>query len=140
MTQRRVLVVTTVPASDPVVRRTVRAAAGGGSAEVRVVAPAADVSRLEWLASDEDDAREHAAHAAEQTAKAAEREADVVDAGVGAPDPADAIDAALREFPANEVVVVTRPDERASWLEEGAADEAKERFGVPVRHVVHDGT
>ncbi len=138
MPQRRVLVVTTFPATERVVRETVRDAGGEGDVEVRVVAPAVNVSRLEWLANDEDDARRDAVDAGERTAGAVGSEADAVEVGVGEADPANAIDAALREFPADEVVVVTRPDERASWLEEGAADEARERFGVPVRHVVEE--
>ncbi len=37
----------------------------------------------------------------------------------GDSDPSVAVQDALREFAADEVVVVTRPDEEASWLEEG---------------------
>ena len=47
-------------------------------------------------------------------------------------DPVQAIEDALRTFPADEVLVVTRPDDDASWLEEDSAQEARERFGVPV--------
>ena len=36
---------------------------------------------------------------------------------------------ALREFPADEVVVVTRPDEEATWLEEGSSEAIAQRLG-----------
>ena len=55
---------------------------------------------------------------------------------VGDSDPVQAIEDALREHPADEVIVVTRPDDEATWLEAGASDHARERFAVPVRHLV----
>ena len=51
---------------------------------------------------------------------------------VGDTDPVQAIEDALRTFPADEVLVVTRPDDDESWLEQDSAVEARERFGVPV--------
>jgi hypothetical protein len=48
-----------------------------------------------------------------------------------------AIEDALRQFPAEEVIVVT-PDDEAGWLEQDSAEEASERFGVPVTHLVVD--
>jgi hypothetical protein len=134
---RKLLVVTTLPAGDAL-RARVREQAGDEAAEVRVVAPAADVSPLEWLASDEDEARDEAAETAEESARAVAGEARVAEAGVGDTDPVQAIEDALREFPADEVIVVTRAGEEAGWLERGAAGEARERFGVPVSHLVVD--
>jgi hypothetical protein len=55
-----------------------------------------------------------------------------VEARVGDSDPVKAIEDALREFPADEVLVVTRPDDDASWLEEGSGETAQTRFRVPV--------
>jgi hypothetical protein len=43
---------------------------------------------------------------------------------------------ALRQFPAEEVIVVTRPGDAAGRLERDSAEEASERFGVPVTHLV----
>jgi hypothetical protein len=39
------------------------------------------------------------------------------------------VEDALREFPADEVVVVTRPDEEATWLEEGSSEAIAQRLG-----------
>ena len=133
---RRLLVVTTVPAAGDLLRERVREHTGAEDAEVRVVAPASDVSPLEWLASDEDEAREEAAAKADESARAVAPEARVTDAEVGDTDPVQAIEDALREFPADELLVVTRPGDEAGWLEQGAAREAFERFDVPVTHLV----
>ena len=136
---RRLLVVTTVPAGGDLLRERVREHTGAEDAEVRVVAPASDVSPLEWLASDEDEAREEAAAKADESARAVAPEARVTDAEVGDTDPVQAIEDALREFPADELLVVTRPGDEAGWLEQGAAREAFERFDVPVTHLVVEG-
>ncbi len=132
----RILVVTTVPLDGESLRERVRGHAGGEAVEVRVVAPAADLSVLDWLAGDEGEARAEAAEAAERTGRAAASEADAVEAEVGDTDPVQAIEDALRSFPADELLLVTRPDDEAPWLEEGAAEEAFARFDLPVTHVV----
>jgi len=61
---------------------------------------------------------------------------------VGDSDPVKAIEDALREFPAEEVLIVTRPDDDASWLEEGSGQTAQSRFGLPVTlvTVTEDGS
>ena len=108
----------------------------GPDAEVRVVAPASDLSPLEWLATDEDEARGEAAEIARSAERAVQPEAGRVETEVGDTDPVQAIEDALRQFPADEVIVVTRPATTPSWLEQDSAEEASERFGVPVTHLV----
>jgi hypothetical protein len=134
---RRLLVVTTVPVEPEVLRDRVREHAGDG-AEVRIVAPASDLSPLQWLATDEDEARHEAADIAAEAERAVEPAARRVETEVGDADPVQAIEDALRQFPADEVLVVTRPGDEAGWLEQDAAAEASERFGVPVTHLVLD--
>jgi hypothetical protein len=129
------LVVTTTPVDESVLRDRLREHAGP-DAEVRVVAPASDVSPLEWLATDEDKARGEAAEVARSAERVAEDEAAHAEAEVGDTDPVQAIEDALRQFPAEEVLVVTPPGDEANWLEQDAAAEASERFGVPVTHLV----
>ncbi|MBW3592881.1 MAG: hypothetical protein KY396_04225 [Actinobacteria bacterium] len=135
MAVHRVLVIATVPVEHSLLREQLRERSGGEEPEVRIVAPAADVSPLEWLANDEDDARAEAEHVADDVAGAVGGEASVVDAGVGESDPVKAIEDALREWPADEVVVVTARGEEANWLERGSGAQADERFGVPVTHL-----
>jgi hypothetical protein len=132
---KRLLVVAIVPVEESVLRDRVREHAGG-DAEVRIVAPASDLSPLQWLATDEDEARAEAADVARAAEHAVAPEARAVDAEVGDTDPVQAIEDALRQFPAEEVLVVTRPGDEAGWLERDSAEEAQERFGVPVTHLV----
>jgi hypothetical protein len=129
---KRILVVTTAPLEGEGLRDHVR------DADVRVVAPAADLSRLDWLANDEDDARGEAADRAERLGSEAAPDAESVEAEVGDTDPVQAIEDALREFPADELLLVTRRDEDAGWLEEGTAEEALARFDLPIERVVVD--
>jgi hypothetical protein len=137
---RKLLVVTTVPVEGELLRRQVREHAGAADAEVRVVAPAADVSPLEWLASDEDKARKEAAGVAESSARAVAPDAEKAEAEVGDVDPVQAIEDALRQFPADELIVVTRPGSEALWLEKDAGEETLGRFDLRVtRLVVEDG-
>jgi hypothetical protein len=135
MSGKRLLVVATTPVDESLLRDRLREHAGG-EAEVRVVAPASGLSPLQWLASDEDEARGEAAEIARSAEKAAKPEASRVEAEVGDADPVQAIEDALRQFPADEVLVVTRPGDAAGWLEQDTAEEASKRFGVPVTHLV----
>jgi hypothetical protein len=135
---RRLLVVATAPVERDELRKRVQEHSGDEDVEVRVVAPAVELSPLEWLASDEDEAREEAAGVAREATQAIRPETGRVEAEIGDTDPLQAIEDALRQFPADEVIVVTRPGEEARWLEEGTAEEARERFGVPVTHLVAD--
>jgi hypothetical protein len=130
---RRLLVIATasVPAAD--LRASVRAQVGD-DAELLVVAPASGISRLDWLTNAEDDARTDAAGRADQLAEAAPT--DNVESRVGDSDPLQAIEDALRTFPADELIVVSLPDEDAGWLEQGSAETALSRFSLPVTRLV----
>ena len=129
---RNVLVVSSV--ADP--PRELHAALGDDVDEVRVVAPAVEQSRLQWLTNEEDDARAEAKRTAEDVAAAAEGEAEHVETEVGDANPLLAVEDALRTFDADEIVVITRTGEDASWLEEGAAETIAERFPqLPVKTI-----
>ena len=67
---RKTLVATTDAGDIAAVRVQVERAAGGETPDVRVVVPAAKLSPLRWLASDEDDARREAAREAQAAADA----------------------------------------------------------------------
>ena len=107
MDRKKLLVVATAPVEPGPLRDAVREHAGQ-DAEIRVVAPASDVSPLQWLASDEDAARDKASEVASEAAATVEPEATRTEAEVGDTDPVQAIEDALRTFPADEVLVVTR--------------------------------
>jgi hypothetical protein len=129
---KNVLVVSSVPDAPAGLRD----ALGGDLGDVKVVSPAVKQSRLQWLTNEDDDARLDAERTAEQVARAAEGDAAHVEAEAGDSDPLLAVEDALRTFPADEIVVVLRKGEDASWLEKGAAETIAERFpGVPVKTV-----
>jgi hypothetical protein len=130
---RRLLVVATASVPAAALRASLRAHAGE-DAETLVVAPASGISRLDWLTNAEDDARADAAERADEVAEAAPT--DDVESRVGDSDPLLAIEDALRTFAADELVVVTLPDEDAAWLEQGSAEAALDRFSLPVTHLV----
>jgi hypothetical protein len=103
-----------------------RAALGDDVDELRVVVPAVHQSRLQWLTNADDDARERADEAASSIAEALPSQE--TESSAGDSDPLLAVEDALREFPADEVVVVTRPDEEATWLE-GSSERIAQRLG-----------
>jgi hypothetical protein len=106
----------------------------GADAEMLVVAPASEISRLGWLTNADDTARSEAHSLAIKTAVAAPTE--VVEARVGDADPLQAIADALRTFAADEILIVGHPDDEAGWLENGSGVSAQDaRFGLPITHV-----
>ena len=106
----------------------------GDDVAVHIVAPASGLSRLDWLANAEDDARGDAEARADQIADAVHT--DAVDTEVGDTDPVQAIRDALTTFPADEIVVLTEPESEATWLESGLGQAAQDRFALPVTHLV----
>jgi hypothetical protein len=56
---------------------------------------------------------------------------------VGDADPVQAIDDALRPFPADRLVVATHPEGRSNWLARDLVVRAA-RFGLPIAHIVAD--
>jgi hypothetical protein len=47
-----------------------------------------------------------------------------------------ALEAAMTEFGADHLVIATQPEERSTWLRHGVVSDARERYDVPVQHVV----
>jgi hypothetical protein len=129
---RRLLVVVTTEVADDDLRELVQSR-GGADAEMLVVAPASGISRLDWLTNSDGDARDDAAVLAVKTAGATPT--DDVEARVGDSDPLKAIEDALSTFAADEILVVTRSDAEAGWLEQGSGAAAQERFNLPVTRV-----
>ena len=129
-TRRNVLVISSVEHPIAVLRE----ALGGNVDELKVVVPAVKQSRLQWLTNADDDAREEAEVAAASIDAAT---SDTVETKAGDADPLQAAEDALADFEADELVVVTRPDDEATWLEEGRAADIERRFpGLEVTRLV----
>ncbi|MGZ4792971.1 MAG: hypothetical protein ACXWBO_13990 [Ilumatobacteraceae bacterium] len=125
---RRILVVTTATAPKADIESIVRAHAGK-DAEIHVIAPASKISWLDRLTNAEDDARTNAAERAHAASEAVDQKSEP---HVGDVDPLQAIEDALRIFPADEIVILAAPEEKATRLEEGLGEDARKRFTVPV--------
>jgi GABA permease len=107
------------------------------SEDMLLICPALN-SRVRTWTSDEDPARA-AAQDRLDASLARLAEAGVTARGdIGDGDPLQALEDALREFPADEIVVSTHPPGRSHWLEQGVVEEARLRYDVPVTHVVVD--
>jgi nucleotide-binding universal stress UspA family protein len=104
---------------------------------VLVVCPALNSPIRHW-ASDEDAARAEAQERLEQTL-ARLREAGVNAQGeVGDSEPLQAIEDGIRTFGPDELIISTHPEGRSNWLEKGVVSGARERFALPITHVVVD--
>ena len=135
--ERRILVV----ANETVAGHTLRSMILERSLDVReeglVVTPALNSPLKHWV-SDEDDARA-AAQERLDASLAKLSEAGVEARGeVGDGDPLQAMEDALRTFGADEIIISTHPEGRSNWLERGVVEKARERFAVPITHVVVD--
>ncbi len=63
-----------------------------------------------------------------------------VDGELGDYRPMVALDAAMSEFGADHLVISTQPEERSTWLRHGVVSDAREKYDVPVQHVVVEAT
>jgi hypothetical protein len=135
--ERRILVIANETVGGRTLREMIRERSEGVRAEILVVTPALNSPLRHW-ASDEDDARA----AAQERLEASLRQ--LASAGlrargeVGDGDPLQAMEDALRTFGADEIILSTHPEGRSHWLERGVVTKARERFAVPITHVVVD--
>jgi hypothetical protein len=135
--ERRILVVANETVGGPELLAEVRARSEGVAEKVLVVCPALNSPLRHW-ASDEDDARQQAQDRLDASL-AAMQTAGIRAAGeIGDGDPIQAIEDALRTFQPDELVVSTHPLGKSHWLERGVVEKARERFALPVTHVVVD--
>jgi nucleotide-binding universal stress UspA family protein len=99
------------------------------NADVLVVAPALNSRLRHWL-SDEDDARRRAQERAAALVERLERCGVRAEGRVGDADPLQAIADALRTFPADAIVIASRP-EHSTRLVDALVSAARERFALP---------
>ena len=110
-------------------------------AQVRVLAPVTELSRMQWLANEDDAAREQAERVAAGSARVLEAATPapthVEDAGAGDVDVVQAIEDELVSFPADEILIVAGPPEEQPWLVGQALDRLAQ-LDVPVRRITVD--
>ena len=99
---------------------------------ILVMAPSLP-SRLDWLASATDKARQHAdARLDRVLGQLDDIEADVERAGTGSDEPLLAFEQAIAEFGPDHVLISMRAESRADWQERGLIDELLARFDLPL--------
>jgi hypothetical protein len=103
----------------------------GDGSEVRLIAPAVDQSPLEHAMGDVDEATEQARDRATRSAAALGAAGLEVAAEVGDPDLRLAIQDALQDFAADEIVIVAHR-EGGSYLERQGIEEAERDFKPPI--------
>lgn len=124
--------------SEPISAEVLKNAVGGEEAEqaeVLVVAPALNDSKVRFWASDPDGSIERAEEVAEESVERMNEEGLDAAGDTGESDPLLALQDALATFEADEIVLCTRPGGELNWLEEGVVEEVRARFERPVRHI-----
>jgi hypothetical protein len=135
--ERNILVVANETVAGRTLREAIKAAAEDQRANVLVVSPALNTPLRHW-ASDEDQARAAAEERLRRSIAELERLGISARGEVGDADPVQAIEDALRTFGADQIIISTHPEGRSNWLERGVVSSARERFAVPLTHVVVD--
>jgi GABA permease len=135
--ERRILVIANETVGGEPLRQEIRRRAENYEERVRVICPAV-VSAVRYFASDEDEARAKAQERLEHSLSRLREIGINCEGVVGDSEPVQAIEDALRTFGADEVIISTHPEGRSLWLERGVVRRARERFDVPITHVVVD--
>jgi len=126
--------------TEPISGEALKSAVGretAEEAEVLVVAPALN-SKLRFWTSDPDEAIARAEEVEQETVERLDEEGIDAAGDTGESDPLLAIQDSLQTYPADEIVLVTHAAGERNWQEEGVVDEARERFGKPVTHLIVD--
>jgi hypothetical protein len=135
--ERRILVIANETVGGRALTDLIHERSEGVREEVLVVTPALNSPLRHWT-SDEDDARAAAHDRLDASLERLRSLGVQADGSVGDSDPLQAIEDAMRTFGPDEIILSTHPEGRSHWLERGVVDKARERFAVPITHIVVD--
>ena len=135
--ERHILVIANETVGGDELLAILRDRSAGVNERVLVVCPALNSPVRTW-ASDEDGARSAAQDRLDASLARLRRDGVQAQGEIGDGDPLQAIEDALRTFGADEIVISTHPEGRSNWLERNVVGAARERFDVPITHVVVD--
>ena len=130
----KLLVVTPEPVDAAMLRSALGAEVEG--AEVLVISPATNSSKIAFWVSDPDEAIAEAETAQVETVERLEEEGIDAAGDTGESEPAVAIQDALATFAADRIVVFSHPDGDLDYREDEGLADAEARFGVPVTHAL----
>ena len=128
----KLLVVTPEPVDANMLRSTLGEEVEG--AEVLVVSPATNRSKLAFWVSDPDEAIAEADAAQEETVERLEEQGVDAAGDTGESEPAVAIQDALATFAADRILIFSHDD--LDYREDAGLQDAEQRFGVPVTHAI----
>ena len=135
--ERRILVVANETVGGEALREQIERRGEGSRTRVLVISPALNSPIRHW-ASDEDPARAEARKRLDTSLRRLQESGIAASGEVGDADPLLAIEDAVRTFGPDEIIISTHPEGRSHWLERGVVTGARERFAVPITHVVVD--
>lgn len=136
----RVLFVVAEPALSDEVITSIRSHLGDQTPDAVVVAPALIGSGLKHAMGDVDEARVEAQGVLDESIAQLKAAGIEARGQVGDSDPHLAIQDALMTFDADEIVIITRPAEKARWLEDNLFERAELSFEPPIIHLEVEGS
>jgi len=135
--ERRILVIANETVGGERLRDEIRRRSEGYEEQVLVITPALNSPLRHW-ASDEDGARVQAQERLDTSLDRLRALGIDAKGEIGDGEPLQAMEDALRLFGADEIIISTHPEGRSHWLEKNVVESARERFAVPITHVVVD--
>lgn len=135
--RRHVLVVANIALSGDELRERILAAASRDT-EFDILAPVLS-SRVHYTVSDVDDELAEARDRLRRSLAWADRAGLAARGEIGDPSPTTALEDELRDFSADEVIVVTHPPETETWQEQAELERLRRELDVPVWHFSVDG-
>jgi hypothetical protein len=128
----KILVLTTEPVTAGQLRDALPGDSNPQDAEVMVVAPALHKNALRFWVSDADEAIARADDVSHQTVDQLGADGVAASGDTGESDPEEAIEDALKTFPADRILIFAHPDSEQRYKEDVDPDELQKRFGIPV--------
>jgi hypothetical protein len=130
----KLLVLTPEPVDAAMLRSTLGDDVEG--AEVLVVSPATNQSKLAFWVSDPDKAIAEADAAQEETVERLDESGVDAAGDTGESEPVVALEDALATFAADRIVVFSHPEGERDYREDEGLAGAEERFGIPITHAL----
>jgi GABA permease len=135
--EHRVLVVANETVGGAALLRALQQRAAGVHTRVLVVAPQ-PASPLALWTGDDGEAREVAQQRLDDSLASMRAAGFDARGQIGEIDPVQAVEDAIRTFAPDELIVSTHPEGRSLWLEEALPERLRQRFELPLTHVVVD--
>ena len=130
----KLLVLTPEPVDADLLRETVGPEVEG--AEVLVVSPATNQSRVAFWVSDSDEAIQEAERAEAESVASLGQAGVQASGDTGESEPALALQDALATFPADRIVIFEHPEGDRDAREDTGLADVETRFGIPVTRAV----